>query len=316
MQQERTNSNVIENPVPWPNGARCAVAFTFDVDSDSEFQHMNRDTAANNVSTLSWLRYDRVAVPRIVKLYERYNLKQTFFVPGWTAEKYPELVECIVGGGHEIAHHGYLHERPNAMTPDEEEYWFRRATDALVKTTGVRPRGYRSPFYGFSKHTADLLAQEGFTYDSSLMGDDVPYLIRSKSGELIELPVDWSMDDWPQYVINPDLDFTMQPQSPDRAMEVFQAQFDAAWNYGGLWVTVWHPFVSGRLARLARVEKLIEYMMQKGQVWFATLDEISAYTRKLIDDGSWTPNSEQLPQYTGVIPELRSDALTEGRQSQ
>lgn len=299
---------MLDNPVPWPNGAKCAVAFTFDVDSDSEFQHMNRNTAANSVSTLSWLRYDRVAVPRIVKLYEKHDIKQTFFMPAWTAERYPDVLKSIVDGGHEIAHHGYLHERPNAQSPAEEEYWFKRATDSLESATGVRPRGYRSPFYGFSKRTASLLAEEGFLYDSSLMGDDVPYVIASDAGKLIELPVDWSMDDWPQYVINPDLHFNMQPQSPDRAMDVFQSQFDTAWDHGGLWITVWHPFVSGRPARLARVEQLIEYMVDKGDVWFATLGEIAAHTQKLIDEGTYVPRTERLPQYTGVIEELQEDA--------
>ncbi|MCG3775893.1 MAG: Peptidoglycan deacetylase [Nitrospira sp.] len=100
---------MLKNQIPWPNGAKCAVAFTFDVDSDSEFQYMNRDTAANRVSTLSWLQYDRVAVPRIVDLFKRYDIKQTFFVPGWTAENYPAIIDSILEGSHEVAHHGYLH---------------------------------------------------------------------------------------------------------------------------------------------------------------------------------------------------------------
>jgi len=295
---------MISNPITWPNGARCAVAITFDMDSDS-FLHVENPTSADRmIATTSWLRYDQIAVPRIVKMYEKYNIRQTFFVPGWCAERYPDTVKAIMDGGHEIAHHGYLHEHPNSFSANEEEYWFMRGIEALEKMTGVRPRGFRAPMYNFSKHSAELLSREGFLYDSSLMGDDIPYLIESSLGQLVELPVDWSMDDWPQYTHNPDLHYTMPINSPDRAMDVYLAQFEAAWEYGALWLAVWHPFVSGRLARCSRIDKMIQYMLEKGDVWFAPLEEIANYVNDEIAAGRYTPRREPLPFYDGTIPEL------------
>src|SRR5882762_8644776 len=110
---------MIRNPVPWPHGARCAVAFTFDMDADSILHLAHHTSADTRVAALSMLRYGpEVAVPRLVDLYARFGMRQTFFLPAWCMEHYPAAVETILTGGHEIAHHGYLHEHPNACAPD------------------------------------------------------------------------------------------------------------------------------------------------------------------------------------------------------
>jgi peptidoglycan/xylan/chitin deacetylase (PgdA/CDA1 family) len=296
---------MIENPIKWPNGARCAVAITFDIDSDSLLYYAYPGTAATKIGTASWLRYDRVAVPRILKLYEKYGIKQTFFVPGWTAEHYPDTINQIVDLGHEIGLHGYLHERFDSLSAEMEDYWFMRGLDALTHVTGIRPRGFRAPSYRFSKNTLNYLAREGFVYDSSLMGDDVPYIIESDNGSVIELPTDWALDDWPQFTVNSDLGYAMQVNSPERGMDVFMAEFEAAWQYGGLWVSVWHPFVMGRLARCARMETMIQHMIDKGDVWFATLGEIADHVNKAVQSGKYTPYKERIP-FHGQTADPRS----------
>lgn len=291
---------MIENPVKWPNGARCAVAITFDMDSDCLLHYAHRHTADTLIGTASLLRYDLVGVPRILKLYKKYGLKQTFFVPGWTAERYPDTIKQILDGGHEIGAHGYLHERLDTLSAEMEDYWFMRSLEALEKVTGMRPRGFRAPSYRFSKNTLNYLAREGFVYDSSLMGDDVPYLIEGDNGSLVELPTHWALDDWPQFTINSDLGYAMQVNSPDRAMDVFMAEFEAAWEYGGLWIAVWHPFVMGRLARCARMEKMIQYMLDKGGVWFATLDEIASHVNRMTASGEYQSSKEKIPYHDAV----------------
>jgi hypothetical protein len=105
------------------------------------------------------------------------------------------------------------------------------------------------------------------------------------------------MDDWPQFVHSMDLDYMMPIQSPQRGIEVFKEEFDAMWEHGGLWVGVWHPFATGRLARWRQVEKLIEYMLDKGEVWFAPMEEIAGHVRACIDDGSYQPRVDRLPYY-------------------
>ena len=296
---------VIENPIPWPDGARCAVAITWDMDADSSLNVYQSARADTLVATQSFARYGpTVAIPRIVRLYKRLGLKQTFFVPGWCIEKYPDAVALLRDEGHEIALHGYLHERPNEQSAADERYWLTRAMDAYVGFFGARPRGWRAPGFAFSKHSLDFLVEAGFDYDSSLMGDDQPYLVEGARGDLVELPTDWTLDDWPQYMFNRDYNSLMQIAAPARAIEVFRAEFDAAWRHGGLWISVWHPFLSGRPARLDAAAELIETMQAKGDVWFARLDEISDHVRGLIADGAWQPRVERLPHYESPIPEL------------
>lgn len=293
---------MIENPIVWPNGARCAVSFTFDMDADSILHVAHPKDSATRVASISMLHYGpKVAIPRILETYRRFEIKQTFFIPAWCIEQYPKAIEAIVEHGHEIAHHGYIHEHPNELTREEEAYWLDRGCDTIKRFTGQAPRGWRAPLYNMSEHSADLLIERGFSYDASLMGDDVPYLLRTNAGELVELPSSWALDDWPQYMHSIDLDFQMPIQSPQRAVEVFKAEFDAAWEYGGLFIPVWHPFLSGRLARWHEVSKLIEYMMLKGDVWFATMDEIAAHVQRSVRTGVYTPRIDSLPYYQGPV---------------
>lgn len=296
---------MILNPPPWPGGARCAVAFTFDMDADSILHFDHHTSADTRVAAMSMLRYGpEVAVPRILRMYQQFGMRQTFFLPAWCMERYPASVEAILKDGHEIGHHGYLHERPNELPPEEEFYWLQRGTEVIVKMTGQKPRGMRCGSYKFSRHTLDFLVQEGFDYDASLFGDDVPYLLENGAGSIVELPSHYAMDDWPHYMASRDFGYMMSIKSPHTALALYQEEFDAVWEFGGLWIAVWHPFLSGRLARALATQRLIEYMHEKGKVWFAPLADIAAHVRTLIADGTWQPRVDRLPYYEGPIPEL------------
>jgi len=89
--------------------------------------------------------------------------------------------------------------------------------------------------------------------------------------------------------------------SPQRATEVFQAEFDAVHKYGGIWVAVWHPFVSGRMSRADAMASLIEHMQRAGGVWFAPLEDIAAHVRKVMAAGAWSPRVDHLPYYERPI---------------
>lgn len=299
---------MIANPIPWPDGARCAVAMTWDMDADSAFNWYNRDTADTLVATQSWVRYDPlIAIPRLVEQFARLELRQTFFVPGWVIEKYPVQIDMLLKNGHEIALHGYLHERSNELGKEDEHYWLRRAVDAYVKHVGKRPRGWRAPSFAFSKYSLPFLLEHGFEYDSSLMGDDIPYELRDGRGSLLEFPVDWTLDDFPHYAHSRDFRFMMPISSPQKAMEVFRAEFDAAWEFGALWITVWHPFLSGRLARFNAVLGFLGHMRSKGDVWFARLDQVCDHVKKLMTEKRWTPRYETIPPYQSPLPEFAKD---------
>ncbi len=304
---------MIKNPVPWPNGARCAVTFTWDMDADSILHLAHPNDASTRISTNSMLKYGPlIAVERIVGMLDELGIKNTFFVPGWCVERYPQAVKMILQGGHELAHHGYLHEYPNMMTRDQEVYWTKRGVDSLATASGKKPVGYRAPWYRFSKHSLEILLDEGFTYDCSLMGDDNPHLIRCPKGDLVELPGSIQLDDWPQYVHNPDVDYMMSIVPPRVAKEVYMAEFEAKWQYKGFWVNCFHPFVSGQVARLMAVKEMIIEMKAKGGVWFATGEQVAAHTRGLIEAGAYQPRIDDLPYYDARIPEFPESYMPAG----
>ena len=142
---------LIADPPPWPNGAKCAVAFTFDMDADSILHLAHHKDATNLVATMSMLQYGpRVAMPRILALFREFNIKQTFFIPAWCIEQYPDVVAATLADGHEIGHHGYLHEHPDELTREQEHYWFHRGIEVIEKFCGTRPTGFRAPAYRFS----------------------------------------------------------------------------------------------------------------------------------------------------------------------
>ena len=298
-------STMIQNPPPWPDGARCAVAITWDLDADSGLNYYNPDRADTLVASQTLTRYGpKIAVPRLLELGRRLDLRQTFFVPGWCIERYSEVVDSIAEHGHEVALHGYLHERPNEQSRDDEQYWLERAITAYRRQFDRLPLGWRAPSFAFSKHSLRFLIDAGIEYDASLLGDDVPCLLRNGDDTLVELPTQMALDDWPHYMHSPDFNCSMPISAPQRALEVYRAEFEAAWEFGGLWISVWHPFLSGRPARLAAIVGLIEYMREKGGVWFATTAEICAHVKWLLKTEQWEPRVELLPAYESPIPEL------------
>jgi hypothetical protein len=291
----REDRPVIANPVPWPGGAKCAVSFTLDMDAESILHLAHRERAHRLVSSASMLRYGPdVAVPRILNTYRHFGIKQTFFVPAWCAERYPYAVEAMIRDGHEVSAHGYLHEHPNELSDEQEEYWLKRSLSALQAVSGEKPAGWRAPLYNFSHRSAQLLLDAGISYDASLMGDDVPYLLETSRGQLLELPSHWGMDDWPPFMHSIDLNFQMPIQSPAQAWENWWEEFEAMWDFGGLWVPVWHPFLSGRLARWRHTHAMIGRMFDKGGVWFAPMRDIAAHVRRCIAEGRWTPRIDPM----------------------
>lgn len=294
---------MIENPVPWPNNARCAVAITWDLDADSGLNYYHREHADTLIASQTQTRYGpNIAVPRLMDLGRRFEIPQTFFVPGWVIENYPRAITQITENGHELALHGYLHERPNEQSESDELYWLERAIEAYRQHLGRRPTGWRAPSFAFSKYSLRYLINAGFEYDSSLMGDDVPHLLKNGADTLIELPTQWQLDDWPHYMHNRDFNMAMPISAPQRALEVYRSEFDAAWDFGGVWISVWHPFVSGRPSRVKAIIELIEYMREKGDVWFATTQQIHDHIKGLLAREQWQPRIETLPVYESPLP--------------
>lgn len=108
---------------------------------------------------------------RLLDLFASRNVCGTFFILGWVAERYPQMVRDIAAAGHEIACHSYQHHRINTQTPEEFRTDLRRAKRLLEDITGSEVVGYRAPTYSIMRETLwalDILVEEGFRYDSSI----------------------------------------------------------------------------------------------------------------------------------------------------
>lgn len=273
---------MIETVDRWPDGRRAAAAFTFDVDAESAVL-WGQQHNANRMSVMSHQAYGPlVGIPRILAILERHGVRGTFFVPGYTADRYPDVVRSIADAGHELAHHGYLHEQPTALTLEGEIEALDRGLEALDRVAGVRPVGYRAPMWDLSWRTPELLHDRGFLYDSSLMDADAPYELAVGNGRsIVELPIQWALDDWEQYCYLPDVSGSGLIERPAKARELWQGEFDGLRDVGGCWVLTNHPFLTGRPSRAQQLDGLMEYVVSHADVWVAPLGEIAQHTRSL-----------------------------------
>ncbi|WHZ38626.1 polysaccharide deacetylase [Sagittula sp. MA-2] len=262
-------------PERWPNGARCAVALSFD--SDHETNEL-RD-GGDSVARLSWGEYGtRRGIPRIRSVLDRFGAKASFFVPAVSALLHPEEQESLAAEGHEIGLHGWIHERNTDVPPEAERDLMLRAADTLEQITGVRPVGMRTPSWDYSPVTLQIARELGLLYDSSLFADDDPYEIldQGESTGIVELPVEWIRDDAPYFMMNR---FGAQrPYTPPSdVLDIFRREFDGAYAEGGLFLLTMHPHISGYRSRIFILEELLDHITSKGDCWVATHAEIARY---------------------------------------
>jgi peptidoglycan/xylan/chitin deacetylase (PgdA/CDA1 family) len=265
-------------PVTWPAGYTAAACLTFDM--DAEAAALTADiNSVNRMSPMSHQAYGPLAgVPRILDLLARNNVRATFFVPGYSAHRYPAVVRAIAEAGHEIAHHSYFHENTIGMDAATEADMIDLGLEALWDVAGVRPTGYRAPMWEMTYNTPRLLADRGFLYDSSLMDSDHPYrlAVGDAGASLTEIPAFWGLDDWEQYAFLPDLIGSGVIESPAKVLEM-----EAMHAIGAAFVLTCHPFLSGRPARARAIELLIEKMAALPGLWITTAGEVAQHVAGL-----------------------------------
>lgn len=264
----------------WPNGARVAVGLSFDVDNATA----TLSTGNLDYEILSRGEYGAVdGLPRLLRVLDRQQVPASFFIPAASAVLHPKVITDIQGAKqrHEFGVHGWIHERlPLLNDEKEEQRMLDLSIDTLTKMTGKRPIGYRAPSWKFSKWTMGQVKAAGFLYDSSLMASDDAYelLLDGQPTGVVELPIERILDDAPYFGGNAD----GSNPSIGAVYEVFQSEFDVAYEEGGLYLLTMHPHMMGHRSRAAMLERLIEYMKEKPGVWFATHEQIATQVKPLI----------------------------------
>ena len=242
-----------------------------------------------------------VGAPRLLKLFDRLGIKTTWFIPGHSIETFPEQMKAVAAAGHEIGIHGYSHENPIAMTPEQEEVVLDKCIDLVSKLAGRRPTGYVAPWWEFSNVSNELLLKKGIKYDHSLMHHDFqPYyvrvgdswtkidyskkpeawmkpLVRGRETKLIEIPASWYLDDLPPMMFIKKAPNSHGFVNPRHLEEMWRDQFDwvyREYDYACFAITV-HPDVSGRPQVLMMLERLYGHIIRHPGVRFCTMDEIA-----------------------------------------
>jgi peptidoglycan/xylan/chitin deacetylase (PgdA/CDA1 family) len=282
-------------PITWPRGVRSAVCLTFDLDAETAW--ISRDPAnLDRISVMSQGAYGpKVGVPLILDFLDRNRLTTTFFVPGWTAERWGDVVAEIHRRGHEIGHHGYLHEGLEGKTRAEEEAILTGSAKILAGITGTWPVGYRAPLYEITRETIGLLRQHGFLYASNLQDSLWPYR-HPGNPPLAELPASWILDDGPFWAFGLRPPLYRQIFPPAAVRSVWRDEFHGIHQVGGLTMLILHPQYVGRPSRVRMLQELVDEMRDAGGVWFTHGAELARYA--LTDEAG-----------TGTDGRPRADAL-------
>ncbi len=264
-------------PSRWKDGARCAVALSFD--SDHETNELRE--GGKSIGRMAWGQYgNRVGVPRLLDMLKRYDVKASFYVPAVAALLHPEEQRRVVAEGHEIGIHGWIHELNSVLPYEVERDLMFRSTDTLESITGVRPVGLRTPSWDFSPNTLRIETELGLLYDSSLMADEDCYdlLLEGVSTGIVEVPVEWIRDDAVYFMMHRFQ--SLRPYTPPKdVLDIFLREFDAAYEAGGLFQLTMHPHIITPRSRIWILDEVIRHAKSKGDVWFATHAEVAAFVK-------------------------------------
>ena len=274
--------------------AKHIVCLTFDFDAMSGF--IARGMTSPTPVSRGEFGAD-VATPRLLALLKKYRIQSSWYIPGHTLESYPARCREVFAAGHEIGHHGWTHVPPALLTRGQEERGLVRANKEIKKLTGRNARGYRSPSWDLSPRSVELLLKHGFVYDSSMMGDDyTPYRVRQgdvielekpavfgKSTRLIEMPISWTLDDYPHFEFIRTKDWILPGlMNTNLVLENWVNDFlylkkNLAW---GVITYTFHPFVIGRGGRMLMLEKLIRKLKAEGAVFMTVENAVAEYNRR------------------------------------
>lgn len=258
----------------WPEGRTSAACVSVDVDAEAPWLWAHRDGLPPALGQLEQRRFGpREGLWRLVETLERFGFRGSFFVPGIVAATHPEILPALVGRGHEVGLHGWLHE----IAADSDQSEFERALDRSIalfeRQIGRRPAGFRSPAWEMTPAMLEALAVRGLGYDSSLSGFDHPYEIDG----VTEIPVQWTIDDAVYFRFFGGGVDRWPPQPVEGVLASWREEWRVGRRYGALFMVTLHPWISGRAQRIGMLERLLAEIAAEPEVWRASAGEIAAH---------------------------------------
>ena len=269
-----------------------SVCLTFDFDAISVWIGPRRSKSPNLIARGE---FGEVGADRLLELLGEHSLPSTWFVPGHTIDTYPDVCARIVAAGHEIGYHGYCHEAPSSARDEaDERAILDKAIDCIDRITGAPPQGHRLPGGNLGERWLGLLLEHGFSYDSSMAPNDyqptycrIGDVVRTDAAfefgqrvDLVELPFDWTLDDWPYFTYDAGIHHEGL-RSPSDVHDVWRAEFDYLYQEvgDGVLVLTMHPQCIGRGSRLLMLRRLIEYFAAHDGVSFRTMADVATRFR-------------------------------------
>ena len=269
----------------WPNDAQCAVVLSFDVDAESGYVYRFPKEAASELDQMEERRFGSGrASTGSCGCWRSTSCRRRSSCRATRSSTTPRRWRRSTRPATRWPATATSTRRSNTLDEEAERRILNEQLAIYEKHLGIRPTGYRSPSWSLNMRTPALLKEHGFFYDSSLMGDDIPYFVGTPHGELAEIPVQWLLDDAPFY--RHVYGATNAIADPDRVIRLWTQEFQGMYQENGAFVLTMHPWISGRAGRLLGLEQLIRAIKAEPGVWWATCKQVAEWqieTRQNLD---------------------------------
>jgi peptidoglycan/xylan/chitin deacetylase (PgdA/CDA1 family) len=279
--------------VVWPDEAKVAVNVIVNYEEGSEYSIPAGDNRNEGLAEIPYQMppeqrdlnaesvYEfgaRAGGMRLLRLFDKYGIKCTFFAAAVALERNPEVGEWIREAGHDVAGHGWRWIDQAAMERDDEREQIAACVESIERTCGERPYGWFSR-YSASPHTRELLVEEGgFEYDSDSFADDLPYFVEVGDKQQLIVPYTLLYNDGrfvlPQGFGSPS-DFA---DTLKRGLD--ELVLEAEEGYPKMMSIGLHPRWTGQAARASGLREFFEYALGRGDIWFARRRDIASWWRE------------------------------------
>ena len=274
----------------WPDGAKIAVNIVVNYEEGSEYSQPAGDARNEALAEINYSMpadyrdlcsesvYEygsRAGNWRLMRLFDEYSVKATYFACAVALERNPEVGQWIRQSGHEPCSHGWRWEEHWLLDRETHRQHIEWAVESIERTWGERPLGWYCR-YGPSVDTRELVVEEGgFVYDADAYNDDLPYFVTVKGKQHLVVPYTLTYND-ARYILaqgfgSPDGFFDLCRRGLDELRREGAAGYPKMMSIG------LHPRWAGQAGRTSALRELIEYGVERGDVWFARRIDIARW---------------------------------------